>query len=163
MIWENSWGLLKCDLTCWSRFGMSEKFVIVDFLQPTTKISTEKPVFRIRIRGSASGGDGSGSDLKSNKFKFFFFLIFSVYGLKLITMFFLLKFWAYYSRILNKISDFFLKKLYFYNFGWFVCEFIAIFYRYPDPDQRFLMRIRIRPNDTDPTGSGSETLRETIE
>ena len=27
-----------------------------------------------------------------------------------------------------------------------------------DPDQRFLMRIRIRPNDTDPTGSGSETL-----
>ena len=26
----------------------------------------------------------------------------------------------------------------------------------PDPDQRFLMRIR--PNDTDPTGSGSETL-----
>ena len=32
------------------------------------------------------------------------------------------------------------------------------FFWYPDPDQRFLMRIRIRPNDTDPTGSGSETL-----
>ena len=25
----------------------------------------------------------------------------------------------------------------------------------PDPDQRFLKWIRIRPNDTDPTGSGS--------
>ena len=32
------------------------------------------------------------------------------------------------------------------------------FFWYPDPDQRFLIRIRIRPNDTDPTGSGSETL-----
>ena len=32
------------------------------------------------------------------------------------------------------------------------------FWRYPDPYQRFLIRIRIRPNDTDPTGSGSETL-----
>ena len=39
------------------------------------------------------------------------------------------------------------------------------FWRYPDPYQRFLIRIRIRirPNDTDPTGSGSgsETLLET--
>ena len=25
------------------------------------------------------------------------------------------------------------------------------FFWYPDPDQRFLMRIRIRANDTDPT------------
>ena len=33
------------------------------------------------------------------------------------------------------------------------------FWRYPDPYQRFL--IRIRPNDTDPTGSGSETLVKT--
>ena len=34
------------------------------------------------------------------------------------------------------------------------------FFCYPDPDQRFLkwIRIWIRPNDTDPTGSGSETL-----
>ena len=34
------------------------------------------------------------------------------------------------------------------------------FFWYPDPDQRFLKRIRIRANDTDPTGSGSgsETL-----
>ena len=34
------------------------------------------------------------------------------------------------------------------------------FWRYPDPYQRFLIRIRIRPNYTDPTGSGSgsETL-----
>ena len=32
------------------------------------------------------------------------------------------------------------------------------YFWYPDPDQRFLMRIRIQPNDTHPTGSGSETL-----
>ena len=30
------------------------------------------------------------------------------------------------------------------------------------PDQRFLKWIRIRPNDTDPTGSGSETLPQTM-
>ena len=30
------------------------------------------------------------------------------------------------------------------------------FFCYPDPDQRF--RIRILANDTDPTGSGSKTL-----
>ena len=38
------------------------------------------------------------------------------------------------------------------------------FFWYPDPVQRFLMRIRIliRPNDTDPTGSGSETLMKPI-
>ena len=38
------------------------------------------------------------------------------------------------------------------------------FLGYPDPDQRFLMwiRIRIRQNDTDPTGSESETLKKTI-
>ena len=37
------------------------------------------------------------------------------------------------------------------------------FFWYPDPDQRFLKRIRIRANDTDPTGSGSETLALTID
>ena len=36
------------------------------------------------------------------------------------------------------------------------------FFWYTDPDQRFLMRIRIRANDTDPTGSGSETLLEAL-
>ena len=36
------------------------------------------------------------------------------------------------------------------------------FWRYPDPYQRFLIRIRIRPNDTDPTGSGSETLHTRV-
>ena len=38
------------------------------------------------------------------------------------------------------------------------------FFLYPDPDQRFLKRIRIliRANDTDPTGSGSETLDWTL-
>ena len=49
----------------------------------------------------------------------------------------------------------------FYNFGRFVCKFITFFFGYPDPDQRILMRIRIRANDTDPTGSGSETLLAT--
>jgi hypothetical protein len=41
-----------------------------------------------------------------------------------------------------------------------IYKFITIFSWYPDPDQRFLIRIRIRilANDTDPTGSGSETL-----
>ena len=70
------------------------------------------------------------------------------------------RFWTIFQffSLLNKINYFFKKKLYFYSFGWFVCEFITIFFWYPDPDQRFLMRIRIRPNDTDPTGSGSETL-----
>ena len=34
------------------------------------------------------------------------------------------------------------------------------FFWNPDPDQRFLMRIRI--NDTDPMGSGSETLFKSV-
>ena len=32
------------------------------------------------------------------------------------------------------------------------------FFCYPGPDRRFLKCILIRPNDKDPTGSGSETL-----
>ena len=39
---------------------------------------------------------------------------------------------------------------------------LYLFFGYPDPDQRFLKRIRIRANDTDPTGPGSETLVETL-
>ena len=66
--------------------------------------------------------------------------------------FFVVVILAYYSRrILNEISDFLKQKLYSYNFGLFVCEFITIFLYYPDSDQRFLEWIRIRPNDTDPT------------
>ena len=108
----------------------------------------------MRIRGSASGK----IDPDPNKFQFF-----SVQGLKRITMFFFVVIWAYYSGcISNKISDFFKKKLYSYNFGLFVCEFIMIFLYYPDPDQRFLKWIRIRPNDTDPTGSGFDTLYLTV-
>ena len=44
------------------------------------------------------------------------------------------------------------------NLGWFICVLIKICYLEPDP--RFLkwLRIRILPNDTDPTGSGSVTL-----
>ena len=45
-------------------------------------------------------------------------------------------------------SDF-LKKLYACYLGWFLFEFITIFFSYPNPDPRFLKRIRIRPNDTD--------------
>ena len=51
----------------------------------------------------------------------------------------------------KKISDFFKKKLYSYNFGLFVWEYITIYFCYPDPDQSFLEWIRIRPNGTDPT------------
>ena len=58
---------------------------------------------------------------------------------------------------IKQISDFLLK-LYSYSFGWFLCEFYHDFFCYPDPDQRFLRWIRIRPNDTDPTIYGSETL-----
>ena len=36
------------------------------------------------------------------------------------------------------------------------------FFCYQDLDQRFLKWIWIRPNDTDPTGSGSETLIKRI-
>ena len=119
---------------------------------------------RIRFQDNGSGsryGTGSGSDLKLNKFHFFLLISFCK-RFKRITMFFFV-IWAYYSRILNKISDFFLK-LYFYNYSLFVCEFITIFIYYPEPDQRFLkwIRIWIRPNDTDPTGSGSETLRTIV-
>ena len=40
---------------------------------------------------------------------------------------------------------------------------LVSFWRYPDPDQRFLKRIRIRPNETDPYRSGSITLGYVIE
>ena len=62
--------------------------------------------------------------------------------------------------ILKKISDFLIKKLYLYNFGWFVCEFITIYFllsgsgpTFPevDPDpakwygsNRIWIRIRIQ-------------------
>ena len=88
----------------------------------------------------------------------FFFLISSVQGLKLITMFFCCNFSLIFAYIKQNQRLPLKKKIIFYNFGWFVCELITIFFWYPDPDQRFLMRIRILPNDTDPTGSGSETL-----
>jgi len=42
---------------------------------------------------------------------------------------FLLKLWAYYSRILNKISDF--------NLGWFVCEFNTIYFLLPGSRSTF--------------------------
>ena len=70
---------------------------------------------RIRFRDNGSGssygsGSDSGSDLKFNKFKFFLSYIFSVKGIKLITMFFCCNFeLIIHVPILNKISDFFLK------------------------------------------------------
>ena len=61
--------------------------------------------------------------------------------------------------ILNKISDIFLKYILIILLDLYMSLSRFIF-GYPDPDQRFLkwIRIWIRPNDTDPTGSGSETL-----
>ena len=60
----------------------------------------------------------------------------------------------------NKL--FLLEKIYSYNF-WFILMWVYHdFFCYQDPDQRFLKWIRIRPNDTDPTGSGSETLIKRI-
>ena len=49
----------------------------------------------------------------------------------------------------NKI--FHKKNMNSYNFCWFLCEFITIFFP-----------TRIRPNDMIPTGSGSETLLYTV-
>ena len=82
-----------------------------------------------RIRGSSSGNSGSGSDygsdLKSNKFQFFLSIFFSEKDIILTTMFFIFYLWAYYSCLLNKKGDF-STKIYSYNFGWFLCEFITI-------------------------------------
>ena len=57
---------------------------------------------------------------------------------------------AYYSRILNKISDFFLKNYILRVLVDFHLSLSWFFFGYPDPDRRFLILIRIRPNDTDP-------------
>ena len=60
--------------------------------------------------------------------------------------------------MLNKISDFFKKKyIFFILLVDLYASLSRFFWGYPDPDQRFLIRIRIRPNDTDPTRS--ETLK----
>ena len=56
----------------------------------------------------------------------------------------------YYSRILNKISDLKKKNYIFIILVELYASLSRFFFGYPDPDQRFLMRIRIRPNDTDP-------------
>ena len=40
--------------------------------------------------------------------------------------------------------------------------FYQDFFCYSDPDQRFLKLIRIWPNDTHPTGAGSETMLFTL-
>ena len=71
----------------------------------------------------------------------FFSTFFSVKGIKLVTMFF----FVIYELLFTYLF-----------FGFFLCGFIKIFFCYPDPDQRFLKWIRIRPNDTDPTGSGPD-------
>ena len=64
-------------------------------------------------------------------------------------------------RIRLYISDFFLFFKYILTIlvDFYVCLSRFIFC-YPNPDQQFLewIQIRTRPNDTDPAGSGSETL-----
>ena len=53
------------------------------------------------------------------------------------------------------------KKIYIFII---LVDLYASFFWYPDPDQRFLIRIRTRvlANDTDPTGSGSGSGSETL-
>ena len=69
--------------------------------------------------------------------------------------FFLLNFFCIRFKTHNDVF-FLLQKLYFYNFGGFVCEFITIFFGYPDPDQRFLKWIRIRNTEYRPSRSSCE-------
>ena len=97
------------------------------------------PLIRFRDNGSWSGsisgsGSDSGSDLKSSKFQSFSSHFFSVKGIKLIMMFF---FCNFELIILNKISDFFFKKWFSYNFGWIVCEFITIYFLQPGSRSTF--------------------------
>ena len=70
-----------------------------------------------------------------------------------------MQFWAYYSRILNKLSDFFFKKFIFHIFGWFVRE--HNFFCHPDPDQRFLKwtRIPIRNTASERRKRNGENIR----
>ena len=81
----------------------------------------------------------------------FFFLISSVQGLKLITMFFCCNFSLIFAYIKQNQRLPLKKKLYFIILVDLYASLSQFFLWYPDPDQRFLMRIRILPNDTDPT------------
>ena len=94
-------------------------------------------VFRICFRGYGSGfGSGSGSD--PNKFQIFSYF-FSVKCIKLINIFFFFFFKAYYSRILNKISDLFFLK--YILIIWLIC--MRVYHNF------FLAtRIRIRIRNT---------------
>ena len=73
-----------------------------------------------------------------------------------------LQFWAYYSQILNKISDFFSKKCILIILVDLYVSLSRFYFWYSDPDQRCVKWIRITPNDTDPTGSGSKTLGDNL-
>ena len=88
---------------------------------------------------------------KIGKIPILFYLFFSVKDILLKSVCFF-SFMSYYSCALKKKVNFSTKKIWYsYNFGWFLCEFITI--SDPDPDPRFLMWIRIRPNEVDPGGS----------
>ena len=117
--------------------------VVLSSSWPSRKDIQKNSVFRIRfilMHGSASGITDLGPVLdpgpvwirirpKIEQIPIFCLLILFCIRFKTNNNVLLLFwFWAYYSRILNKISDFFKKKLYFYNFGWFVCEFIRTFF-----------------------------------
>ena len=103
-----------------------------------------------------------GSDLKSNKFHFFFLILFckryktlnSVFFVVLSLLFTYIKQNKWFNEKKKNYILIILVDLY---------ASLSRFFCYPDPDQRFLKWIWIRPNDTDPTGSGSETLLYSVQ
>ena len=122
---------------------------------------------RIRIRGSISGdyGSGSGSEVVLtlwisfslvnvlqcyNSYKLYLEYIKKCKKNRLLT-----KKWKYWKI-------FFFPSCIYRQFIFFYGMVLVSFWRYPDPDPYRLkwIMIRIRPNDMDPTGSGSGlTLR----
>ena len=126
----------------------SNRYLYISVSDPFHFDADPDPDPRIRFRDNGSGsGSGSesrsGSDLKLNKSKLCFFLNFFCIRFKTHKVVFLLYFWAYYSRILNKISDFF--------FGWFCMRVYHDFFFGTriqinvDPEW---IRIRIRVRNT---------------
>ena len=61
-------------------------------------------------------------------------------------------------------ESFFFHHVFTDDFDFFYGMVLVSFWRYPDPDPYRLKRIRIRPNDMDPygSGSGSTTLLKTL-
>ena len=103
-------------------------------------------VFQIHLISCGSGSASGITDpTNPNKLQFFSYYYFSLKGIKLLTMFFVV---VNLSLILNSIVISFKKN---YILKILVDLFFAT-------RIRFLKWIRIRSNDTDPTGSVSETV-----